>query len=163
MNEKGYVYVEVIVVIAIIGIIFASGAIIGRNFLLNTMAEYEATKLISSIRYVQELNRNSYVVREGEFEKIEPENSTYYRVIVNEYYYEIKSGLNDFVPRKYNASKNIELLKTSSFNHGVRFYPNGDPKNIGNIRVKAKFDKKIINRYVIIDKAGRIRMDRKLE
>lgn len=159
-NNKGYLYVETLILIVIIGIIFATSATIGRNFLLNILAEYEAVKLISTIRYVQELNRNSYIVREGEVEEIEPTNSCAFRVTVMDNFYEIKSTSNKFEPRKYKTIGNVELSKTQSFNDGIRFYTDGTPKTFGHVQIKSKFGNKTAYRYVIIDKAGRIRLDR---
>jgi len=159
-NDRGYIYIETLITIVIIGIIFAASATIGRNFLLNTMAEYEATKLISTIRYVQELNRNSYIVREGEFEQIEPANSTTFRISIEDYFYQIKSSSDKFEPRKCTTIKNVTLSKNQPFNDGIRFYTDGTPKTFGTIQVKSKIGTKTASRYVIIDKAGRIRMDR---
>ncbi len=159
-NDRGYIYIETLITIVIVGIIFAASATIGRNFLLNTMAEYEATKLISSIRYVQELNRNSYIVREGEFEQIEPEKSTTFRVTVSDYFYQIKSTDDKFEPRTYKTIKNVTLSENQPFNGGIHFYTDGTPKTFGTIQVKLTFGKNTASRYVIIDKAGRIRMDR---
>lgn len=162
-DNRGYLYIETLIMIAIVGIIFASGAVIGRQFLANTMAEYEAIKLISSLRYVQELNRNSYFVRDEEFKKIEPGKSTLFKVAVNDYFYEIKASSNKFEPKIYYAMNNVNYWKTSTFNNGITFDISGNPKIFGSVRVKAKFGEKMFYRYVIIDKAGRIRLDRTSE
>ena len=163
LNEKGFLYLETLIMIAIIGVIFVSGATIGRNFLINTLAEYESAKLIASLRFVQEQNRNSYFIREGEFKKIEPEKSMLFLVNILDNNYTIKSTPNKISPINYMAVKNVTFGKTSTFLNGIIFYPDGNPKTFGSITIKAKIGKKSANRYVIIDRAGRIRMDRYLQ
>ena len=160
LDNRGFLYAEVLIMIAIMGTLFTVGAIAGRNFLANTIAEFEAAKLIASIRNVQELNRNSYIVREGEFKKIEPKNSTLFRVVVYDNSYYIKSSFNKFPDKYYKAVKNVTFKETSSFGEGIIFDVDGNPKRLGSVEIKAKFTEKNANRYVIIDKAGRIRMDR---
>lgn len=160
LDNRGFLYAEVLIMIAIMGTLFTVGAIAGRNFLANTIAEFEAAKLIASIRNVQELNRNSYIVREGEFKKIEPKNSTLFIIDIDDNSYKIKSTPLKFEIRDYTAIKNITYKATSSFGSGIIFNIDGNPKRLGSVEIKAKFTEKNANRYVIIDKAGRIRMDR---
>lgn len=163
LDSRGFLYAEVLILMVVMSVIFSTGAIAGRNFLLNAAADFEATKLIASLRYVQELNRNSYVVREGEFKKIEPKNSTLFIIDIDDNSYKIKSTPLKFEIRDYTAIKNITYKATSSFGSGIIFNIDGNPKRFGSIEVKSKFLKNNANRYVIIDKVGRVRMDRILQ
>lgn len=163
LNNRGFLYAEVLIMIVIMGTLFVAGAIAGRNFLANSATEFEAAKLIACIRNVQELNRNSYVVREGKFKSIEPKNSTLFRVVVYDNSYYIKSTSNKFPDQNFKAVKNVTYGKTQTFNDGIRFETDGTPKTFGTVTVKADFGGERIYRFVIIDKAGRVRMDRKLQ
>lgn len=160
LNEKGFVYSETLIAITIFSIAFSACAMVGISFFANALAEFEATKLISELRFLQEHNRNSYVIKEGEFLGIEPKNSTILKMDISGGYYSIKAMSNGSVLKKYYPDKSVSFSKTQSFDGGIIFKPSGDVRTFGTVTVKANVAGKTAIRFVIIDRAGRIRMDR---
>lgn len=156
-NNDGFLYVEALFACGIIMTLFTATAFFGSKIFANVTAEYEAVKLVSDLRYVQELNRNSFYPRDGVFDSIKPKNNTYVVVKFNGNGYNIKSTVKSTT---YRAIANVVYVPTASLSGGVLFLSNGDVQKIGNIVIESKFAGAVARRYVIIDKSGRVRMDR---
>ncbi|MBR3623949.1 MAG: hypothetical protein IKN43_11470 [Selenomonadaceae bacterium] len=172
MNGKsnGFMYVEALFACGIILVLFVATALLGGKIFANVAAEYEAVKLVSDLRYVQEINRNSYFPRDGVFDSIKPKNNTYFAVKFYRNRYEIEPtapGTHKTIIHRamsnvaYTPKSNVsENVSTSIFKSGVLFLRSGDVRQVGHILIESSFAGAKAKRYVIIDKSGRVRMDR---
>ncbi|MBR3723706.1 MAG: hypothetical protein IKN12_13245 [Selenomonadaceae bacterium] len=160
-ENSGFLYIEALFVCGIILILFAATAFFGSKIFVNIAAEYEAVKLVGDLRYAQEINRNSFYPRDGVFDSIKPHQNSYFVVKFYGNKYKIEPIAKDTHKEiVHQAITNVVYVPTSSLYRGVHFLISGDVRQIGNITVESKFAGAKARRYVIIDKSGRVRMDR---
>ena len=136
-NIKGYTLVEVIVVIALIGIVL-SVAIPSFKIILRTSEKKELMEFKRDIIFA----RNSAVM----------ENQNYYielDIVENQYVIasSIKKGQNTVKKKKL---VNGIVLKADNVNHIIAFYPTGSPDKAGTIELSNTKGEKI---YITITPA----------
>ena len=164
VKNDGFLYVEALFAIGIMLAVFTAAAVFGSKVFVNAAVEYEAAKLIGDLRYVQEISRSSLYPRDKIFNSIKPKKSGHFTVKVYKNKYVIShSVMGVYKETTHRAVLNTTYSPTTNFSGlygGIYFLRNGDVKTIGTVRIESKFAGVKAKRYVIIDKSGRIRMDR---
>ncbi|MBQ1509415.1 MAG: hypothetical protein IIZ54_00770 [Selenomonadaceae bacterium] len=159
-SEEGFSCMEVLVVIAAVLLVIGSVATVGEKLLLEAVVEYETACLASDLRWAQQHNRTA----SGWFGRF-PDN----RPATTDDYW-VKFRYRDYEVRGYGYQKfkgwthvcqPMVFLGSPINIEGARFKEGGNAKNVMTIHVYSKMGTQRADRYVIIDAAGRIRVDRK--
>lgn len=158
-GEEGFSSLELLIVAGIAFLLMMSAATVGRKFLLEAIVEYETACLVSDLRWAQQHNRTA-AYHCAHFSAARPVSADDYRVRVRTGGYEVSGyGFNSFHGWEHACHSSVFLsppIRTGT----VFFQEGGDARTPMTIMVYSALGGIGASRYVIIDAAGRIRVDR---
>ncbi len=159
-GEDGFSSLELLIAVGIALLMMMGAATVGRKFLLEAVVERETACLVSDLRWAQQHNRTaSYHC--AHFSSARPSSVDDYRVRVRSSGYEVSGyGFNGFRGWEHVCPTSVFLsppVRTGT----VFFQEGGDARNPMTIMVYSALGRASASRYVIIDAAGRIRVDRR--
>ena len=160
MAEEGFSSIEILIVVGAAFLIAASAATAGKKFLMEAVVEHETACLVSDLRWVQEHCRTA-VYQSRKIPNAYPASADDYTVRIRGREYEVRGrGFKAFKGWKHVCPQSV-LLVAPAREGGIGFDVNGAAQKMLTIQVLCTMGKDSAKRYIIIDAAGRIRVDRK--
>jgi len=158
-EEAGFSCLELLIATGIALLVMMSAATVGRKFLLEAVVEYETACLVSDLRWAQQHNRTA-AYHCAHFSGARPASVDDYRVRIGYTGYEVSGyGLNGFHGWEH-VCHSLAFLSPPVRTGTAFFQEGGDARTPMTIKVYSLLGGAEARRYVIIDAAGRIRVDR---
>ena len=156
-NERGFLYLEAVFVICAIFVFLGTVAMVGRNYIEEALLEYEAISLAKDIRLLQEEQRtNSF--HGFNFEEERRKNKYFHVLRIHADRYELLDD--SYQTRAVHTCLPLISLVEVFGKNDIGFLIDGTPWNPRTIELRTKLSAEPRSRYVIIDQAGRVRIDR---
>ena len=159
-SEEGFSCMEVLVVVGAILLVMGSAATVGEKMLLEAAVEYETACLASDLRWAQQDNRTA-LSKFGWFPAARPATTDDYWVKFRHRDYEVRGYGHKKFKGWTHACQPMVFLGSPVNIEGARFKEGGNARKVMTIHVYSEMGTRRADRYVIIDAAGRIRVDRK--
>ncbi|GEM_PF-2333238 len=160
-SEEGFSCMEVLAVVGAVLLIVGSAATVGEKLLLEAAVEYETACLVSDLRWAQQHDRTASDEQFGKFPAAKPATTDDYWVRLHRTDYEVRGyGYKKFKGWTHVCQPMVFLGSPVNI-EGARFKEGGNARKVMTIHVYSEMGTRRADRYVIIDAAGRIRVDRK--
>lgn len=159
--EEGFSCLEVLVVAGMLLVVVGSAASLGRKFFMEAVVDYEVARIVSDLRWVQEHSRTRIYQGWERFRETAPTNThaVWMHFFEDGYYVREYDG-QELLEWRRTCFPGISISRPIN-KHEIRFKANGDTTYMMSVFVHYRKGTEDIGKYVIIDAAGRIRVDRR--
>lgn len=159
-SEDGFSCLELLVIVWILLLLMAVAVPTGKKIFMEAAVDYEIAHFMGDMRWVQERGRSMIYRGNEHFPDSKPKNSGSYFIMMwsdGSRYKVIGSGRKGWT---HTPVSGIAAVPSGN-RETLRFEANGNTSTMTSIFVRYRSGKERLGRYIIIDRAGRIRVDRR--
>ncbi len=159
-SEGGFSYLEVLVCVWILLLMMAVAVPAGKKIFMEAAVDYEIANLMGDMRWVQERGRTTIYQGKEHFPKSSPKNSNRYFITMwadGSGYQVLGAGRKGWT---HTPLPGIAAVPSRS-KENLRFEANGTTNTMTTIFVRYRRGEERSGRYIVLDKAGRMRVDRR--